>query len=453
MKWLLALLPVVIAFQAGVPPALAWTWPADGPVLRAFAFGDDPYAGGHHRGIDVAGESGAPVRSPAAGVVSFAGTVPGGGRTVTVQTADGYSVTLVHLGTIAVAREAVLSEGVPVGTIGPTGDVEHADPYVHLGIRVTSEAHGYLDPLSFLPSRQPATPALPVPPADPVPAVPPGGAPAPPPAPEAPALAPEAPVLAPEAPVLAPEVPVLAPEAPASAPEAPVPKAPAPVAEAPSRDAVEPRASVPVPASSPNEAASTAVARHGLASAGGQRVTAPSRGAYAADGKVRRSLVGSFEAPAPPTAGPQFRAESGHSAARSQSGSLLSVAPIVAATATLLALIAALALRRRQLVHAVMAHALTPVLEHGAGRAAEHTDASRSGQEDRLILDRDLERVTLGEPEPFPNFDGDDDPAELVEMANDACRRLPATVALSRFHRVRPRPPSRCGRAETVSTR
>ena len=132
---LLALLPVLIAFQAGVPPALAWTWPADGPVLRAFSFEGDPYAAGHHRGIDVAAEAGAPVRAPAAGVVSFAGTVPGGGRTVTLQTADGYSVTLVHLGMIRVAREAILSEGAPVGTIGPTGDAEHAEPYVHLGIR------------------------------------------------------------------------------------------------------------------------------------------------------------------------------------------------------------------------------------------------------------------------------------------------------------------------------
>ena len=77
MRRLLVLLPVLIAFQAGVPPALAWTWPAAGPVLRPFTLGDDPYAGGQHRGVDIAGEAGTPVRAPAAGVVSFAGTVPG----------------------------------------------------------------------------------------------------------------------------------------------------------------------------------------------------------------------------------------------------------------------------------------------------------------------------------------------------------------------------------------
>ena len=40
-------------------PAGAWTWPADGAVLRPFGLGSDPYAGGQHRGVDVAGPEGA----------------------------------------------------------------------------------------------------------------------------------------------------------------------------------------------------------------------------------------------------------------------------------------------------------------------------------------------------------------------------------------------------------
>ena len=36
--------------------AQAWTWPIDGPVLRPFVFGSDPYAAGQHRGIDVGGD-------------------------------------------------------------------------------------------------------------------------------------------------------------------------------------------------------------------------------------------------------------------------------------------------------------------------------------------------------------------------------------------------------------
>ena len=209
MKHVVALLPVLIAFQAGAPPALAWTWPADGPVLRPFVLGDDPYAAAQHRGVDIASPSGALVRAPAAGVVSFAGTVPGGGRTVTIQTADGYSVTLVHLGAIAVEREQQVAEGAGVGSAGESGRPEHAETYVHLGVRVTADPNGYVDPLALLPGREAPPPAAPEPPAQ---------------APEAPVVPP----LVPEAPV----VPAPAPQTPA--PE-PGPREPAPAAPAPSR--------------------------------------------------------------------------------------------------------------------------------------------------------------------------------------------------------------------------
>ncbi|MBA3377054.1 MAG: hypothetical protein H0U00_14795, partial [Actinobacteria bacterium] len=33
--------------------AQAWAWPADGEVLREFSLGDNPYAGGQHRGVDI----------------------------------------------------------------------------------------------------------------------------------------------------------------------------------------------------------------------------------------------------------------------------------------------------------------------------------------------------------------------------------------------------------------
>ena len=81
---------------AGLIPASAqaWTWPVDGRVLRPFVFGTDPYAAGQHRGIDVAGDLGTDVRASAAGTVSFVGTVPKGGRTLSIRTADGYTVTL-----------------------------------------------------------------------------------------------------------------------------------------------------------------------------------------------------------------------------------------------------------------------------------------------------------------------------------------------------------------------
>jgi hypothetical protein len=146
------IVPVLVVL-AWAPVAHAWSWPVQGPVLQPFAYDrSNPYLAGQHRGIDIgAGATGEPVRAPADGTVSFAGTVPTNGESVTIETADGYSVTLTHLGTVAVAKGVEVAEGDEVGTIGPSGTAEVDEPYVHLGIRVTSDPEGYLDPLSLLP--------------------------------------------------------------------------------------------------------------------------------------------------------------------------------------------------------------------------------------------------------------------------------------------------------------
>src|SRR5207245_2321251 len=98
-------LDVAAAAEAVAQPVAdgaAWTWPVKGPVLQKFTMGADPYAAGQHRGIDIGATAGATVSSPVSGKVSFAGTVPVSGKCVTIQTADGYSVTLTHLGSMSV---------------------------------------------------------------------------------------------------------------------------------------------------------------------------------------------------------------------------------------------------------------------------------------------------------------------------------------------------------------
>jgi hypothetical protein len=157
---------VVVATLAlsltSAPTARAWTWPVDGPILRPFVFGGDPYAGDQHRGVDVGAAAGGAVRAPVGGVVSFSGTVPGGGIALTIRTLDGYSVTLVHVGASGVMKGALVAEGAHVAAVGPSGDAEFAEPYVHLGVRLTADPNGYLDPLGFLPARPPAPTAPPV---------------------------------------------------------------------------------------------------------------------------------------------------------------------------------------------------------------------------------------------------------------------------------------------------
>src|SRR5919198_5258612 len=170
------------AALAVAPPAFGWSWPVSGPVLRPFSVGSNPYAAGQHRGIDIGAASGTPVVAPATGQVSFAGTVPRGGKTVTIQTPDGYSATLLHLGSYSVRRGEPVSEGSVVGTVGPSGVPELAQPYVYFGVRVTAQPNGYLDPLLLLPRTEPAPIGPPATGDDPPPQAPPasGGSPVPP---------------------------------------------------------------------------------------------------------------------------------------------------------------------------------------------------------------------------------------------------------------------------------
>ena len=97
--------------------------------------------------------------APTGGIVSFAGTVPTGGKTVSIETPLGYTATLVHLGTIGVKRGAPVGEGSVVGTVGPSGVPELSEPYVYFGLRTTSDQQGYVDPMVFLPSPTRAPPA------------------------------------------------------------------------------------------------------------------------------------------------------------------------------------------------------------------------------------------------------------------------------------------------------
>jgi hypothetical protein len=151
---------ILCALALPVGQARAWTWPVDGPVVRGFSFDrDHPYAAGEHRGIDIRAVVGEDVLSPAAGVVSFAGTVPSGGKTISIRTASGTTVTLLHLGSIDVRRGALVNEAAVVGSAAPSDDPELTEPHVYLGIRTSADPQGYLDPLDFLPARPAPTAA------------------------------------------------------------------------------------------------------------------------------------------------------------------------------------------------------------------------------------------------------------------------------------------------------
>jgi hypothetical protein len=363
MKRLIVLLPVLVSLQVGVPPALAWTWPVDGPVLRPFVLGDDPYAAGQHRGVDLGASAGSPVRAPAAGTVTFAGALPGSGRSVTIETADGLAVTLVHLGAFSVARGATVGEGDAVGAVGPSGDAEVAEPYVHLGIRDGSDPNGYIDPLGVLPARAPTPPVDP--PVEPQPA----------PAPH---------------------------HAPANGQTQPVsPPAPAP-AKAAERE--------PRPAATRLRSAARGQPK-------GSAAPSPrSRSPRGVDAQLpARTALRSFETPGSGALIPEPVV--GQASEQPPGGP----ARALLVALFLLAVVGAAGLvgRRRKLRDAGTADGPAPMLLQSRGPAAENADGLGLRKQDDIVLHGDLERVLLAQREAFADLDRDHDPTEVVDVADD----------------------------------
>ena len=366
MKGLALLLPVLVALQVGVQPALAWAWPVDGPVLRPFVLGDDPYAGGQHRGIDIGAPAGRPVRAPAAGTVSFAGTVPTGGKTITIRTADGYAVTLQHLGSYSVSTGGDVAEGAVIASVG-----EALDPFVYLGVRRAGEEDGYVDPLGLLP----------------------------------------------------PPVPALDPPAPAPADPDPVP-APAHgggsakhhhhlQAPQPPSVAAEPGAK-PVREHPAHPRAHPFPGLRGVHGVAGVAKRDRDRSAHRA-----RSALAPQLAAAPGVRGGQAAAPAGAVSVAAPEQPLW---PYFAG-AGLLALgllgAARLARRRCELGDAGAAHSAPTVLLQRAATTAEDADGLRLGQENDVVLDRNLERILFAEGKTLADLDRNDDPAEVVDVADD----------------------------------
>ncbi|MFN2544310.1 MAG: murein hydrolase activator EnvC [Actinomycetota bacterium] len=126
------------------PPAGSWIRPVRGPVIRGFEPPPTPFSPGH-RGIDVATPFGTPVRAPADGVVTFAGTVAGA-IFVTIDHADGYRSTSSWLAQSLVAKGQSVRAGDVVALSGH-GHPEIETAHLHFGVRLGDD---YVDPLPLL---------------------------------------------------------------------------------------------------------------------------------------------------------------------------------------------------------------------------------------------------------------------------------------------------------------
>jgi murein DD-endopeptidase MepM/ murein hydrolase activator NlpD len=142
---LVACLTLVSGSASASAARAVWERPLAGPVVRPFGLSADRYARGQHRGIDLAAPPGTAVRSACSGRVRFAGSVPAGGRTVSVA-CGALVATYQHLGAVTVRRGRALVAGAPVGTVGRSGLPRGGRPHLHLGARMAASGR-YVDPL------------------------------------------------------------------------------------------------------------------------------------------------------------------------------------------------------------------------------------------------------------------------------------------------------------------
>jgi hypothetical protein len=121
--------------------------PADGEVISVFGVRSvfNGEARAPHRGVDLRGATGTPVRAPARGVVVLADPLYFSGSTVVLDHGLGVFSMLAHLSRLDVKPGSLVLRGDLVGAVGATGRV--TGPHLHWTLRIGTAS---VDPLSVL---------------------------------------------------------------------------------------------------------------------------------------------------------------------------------------------------------------------------------------------------------------------------------------------------------------
>jgi septal ring factor EnvC (AmiA/AmiB activator) len=111
-----------------------YAWPMCGPVTSEYG----PRWGRVHRGLDLGGPIGTPIRAAKAGQVVFAGRQGGYGNLVLINHGDGVTTAYAHLSRFAVSSGSSVGQGQTIGAVGMTGNT--TGPHLHFETRVNGRA-------------------------------------------------------------------------------------------------------------------------------------------------------------------------------------------------------------------------------------------------------------------------------------------------------------------------
>jgi murein DD-endopeptidase MepM/ murein hydrolase activator NlpD len=138
-----ALLALVLGVAPAADPVGVWPLAPEPAVVRGFDPPDSPYGAGH-RGVDLLGRPGQPVRAALAGTVTYAGLLAGRG---VVVVSHGATRTTYQPVTASVAVGQALARGDPVGSLALSGSHCFPRACLHWGWVAGST---YLDPLRLV---------------------------------------------------------------------------------------------------------------------------------------------------------------------------------------------------------------------------------------------------------------------------------------------------------------
>lgn len=123
-------------------------YPYPGNITSTFGHRENPFSGTGvetHKGLDIKGPSGAPVKSMAKGKVEFAGVRGGYGNCVILKHGNGFETLYGHLSKIKVKVGQKIDIGQQIGNIGSTG--RSTGPHLHYEVHQNGQR---INPKSFL---------------------------------------------------------------------------------------------------------------------------------------------------------------------------------------------------------------------------------------------------------------------------------------------------------------